>query len=236
MAGKITLDANTPELLLESDTTGGTYSEDGSEGSTLTANAQRGLFEARNNIGVAQVSASGVFCNRAGTRAMPASTGIDCRGAIVGLGFGSMNKDDWQNENFIAGVYGRASNSGTAPAYGAYFQDLLVAGLSTNLKSIDENSGTTYLSAYATSVLGLSSSQKTVYLPNDGVLGKIIFAKQIGTGYMRFYPRSGQYIYDDDSANDYYDIGNGQMGIFFFVRFYVHGSLREVWTVSRHQF
>lgn len=29
----------------------------------------------------------------------------------------------------LAGVYGRASNSGTAPAYGGFFQNLMAAGL-----------------------------------------------------------------------------------------------------------
>jgi hypothetical protein len=89
---KITLDATTPQILLESTTTGGTYGEDGSKSSTIKLNASEGVVEARNDNGVAQVSASGVFCNNAGTQAVAASLGIERKAAIVGLGYGSLAK------------------------------------------------------------------------------------------------------------------------------------------------
>lgn len=234
MAGKITLDAEIPEILLESDTTGGTYGEDGANGSTLTTNAQRGLFEARNSNGVAQVSASGIFCNNAGTQAVSASTGLSRKAAIVGLGFGTMNKYDWENENFIAGVYGHSVNSGTAPAYGGYFQNLFISGMLLKNRSVSDSSGTVYLSTTDSFVLGLTNSgvTRTVYLPNDGVIGRTILVKQIGAGTLRFYPRSGQYIHDDSSENAYYDIPEGWLGIFNFVRFSLNGTNREVWAVS----
>ena len=233
---KITLDATTPQILLESTTTGGTYGEDGSKSSTIKLNASEGVVEARNDNGVAQVSASGVFCNNAGTQAVAASLGIERKAAIVGLGYGSLAKETWNNENFIAGVYGIASNNSTAPAYGGYFQNLLVAGMLLNTKSIDNNTGTLNLSEYYSGVLGLCSTQKTIYLPNDGVIGRMIFVKMIGTGSLRFYPRSGQYLYDDDSANDYYEIGCGQMAVLWFTRFYVNSVVRDAWTISRFSF
>lgn len=206
--------------------------------SEIELNAGNGLIEARNDMGVSYMTPGGIFSNWANTDAVSATLGITRKAAIVGLGFGNLDKSQWDNENFIAGIYGTASNRGTAPAYGGFFQNLMAAGLLLNVKSIDDNSGATYLTEYQSLVLGLTNKgvTKTVYLPNDGVVGRFVFVKQIGVGQLRFYPRSGQYIHDDSSANDYYDIPEGWMGVFAFVRFNFNGVLRQCWTVSKFSY
>lgn len=206
--------------------------------SEIELNAGNGLIEARNDMGVSYMTPGGIFSNWANTDAVSATLGIARKAAIVGLGFGNLDKSQWDNENFIAGIYGTASNRGTAPAYGGFFQNLMAAGLLLNVKSIDDNSGATYLTEYQSLVLGLTNKgvTKTVYLPNDGVVGRFVFVKQIGVGQLRFYPRSGQYIHDDSSANDYYDIPEGWMGVFAFVRFNFNGVLRQCWTVSKFSY
>ena len=206
--------------------------------SEIELNAGNGLIEARNDVGVSYMTPGGIFSNWANTDAVSATLGITRKAAIVGLGFGNLDKSQWGNENFIAGIYGTASNRGTAPAYGGFFQNLMAAGLLLNVKSIDDNSGTTYLTEYQSFVLGLTNKgvTKNVYLPNDGIIGRFVFVKQIGVGQLKFYPRSGQYIHDDSSANDYYDIPEGWMGVFVFTRFMFNGVLRQCWTVSRFKF
>lgn len=206
--------------------------------SKIELNAGNGLIEARNDMGVSYMTPGGIFSNWANTDAVSATLGITRKAAIVGLGFGNLDKSQWDNENFIAGIYGTASNRGTAPAYGGFFQNLMAAGLLLNVKSIDDNSGTTYLTEYQSFVLGLTNKgvTKNVYLPNDGIVGRFVFVKQIGVGQLKFYPRSGQYIHDDSSANDYYDIPEGWMGVFVFTRFMFNGVLRQCWTVSRFRF
>lgn len=206
--------------------------------SEIELNAGNGLIEARNDVGVSYMTPGGIFSNWANTDAVSATLGITRKAAIVGLGFGNLDKSQWDNENFIAGIYGTASNRGTAPAYGGFFQNLMAAGLLLNVKSIDDNSGTTYLTEYQSFVLGLTNKgvTKNVYLPNDGMIGRFVFVKQIGVGQLKFYPRSGQYIHDDSSANDYYDIPEGWMGVFVFTRFMFNGVLRQCWTVSRFKF
>lgn len=238
---KIILDASMARILIESSRSGGDYSESQYQGSKITIDANSGVIEARSKSSssrVAYMSPTGIFCNNAETQAVSATLGISRKASIVGLGFGNLNKSQWDNENFIAGVYGTANNSGTAPAYGGFFQNLMAAGLLLNVKSIDDNSGTTYLTEYQSLVLGLTNKgvTKTVYLPNDGVVGRFVFVKQIGVGQLRFYPRSGQYIHDDSSANDYYDIPEGWMGVFAFVRFNFNGVLRQCWTVSKFSY
>lgn len=235
---KIILDASMARILIESSRSGGDYSESQYQGSKITIDANNGLIEARSksNSRVAYMSPTGIFCNNAETQAVSAILGYTHKASIVGLGFGTVNKSDWNNENFLAGVYGRASNSGTAPAYGGFFQNLMAAGLFLHRKAIEESSSSVYLSETDSFVIGYSRNQQIVYLPSDGVIGRTIFFKQWWTGYMRVYPRSGNVLYDDHTQNDYYDIGEGQGAIFHFTVGYVDGVKKSAWLVSRYKF
>lgn len=235
---KVVLDASMARILIESSRSGGDYSESQYQGSKITIDANNGLIEARSksNSRVAYMSPTGIFCNNAETQAVSAVLGYTHKAAIVGLGFGTVNKSNWSNENFLAGVYGRASNSGTAPAYGGFFQNLMAAGLFLHRKAIEESSSSVYLSETDSLVIGYSRNQQIVYLPSDGVIGRTIFFKQWWTGYMRVYPRNGNVLYDDSTQNDYYDIGEGQGAIFHFTIGYVNGVKKSAWLVSRYKF
>lgn len=232
------LNGKTGKIHLKSTSTGGDYSLD-NDGSEIDIDAALGEVSARNDNGVAYLSASGVFCNNAKTNALPISTGYTHYGAVVGLGVGNVN-NDWMFEKestIIAGVYGQASNSGNAPAYGGYFWDLMAAGLILRPKYIGD-AGTYYLYDGYTQCLGFSNSGKTatVYLPTGEMEGKVIFAKQIGQGGMRFRARTGQFIFDDISANDYYDVPEGWEAKFTFAIFYLNDVKKEAWLVSRWKF
>lgn len=235
---KIILDASMARILIESSRSGGDYSESQYQGSKITIDANNGLIEARSksNSRVAYMSPTGIFCNNAETQAVSAILGYTHKASIVGLGFGTVNKSDWNNENFLAGVYGRASNSGTAPAYGGFFQNLMAAGLFLHRKAVEESSSSVYLSETDSLVIGYSRNRQIVYLPSDGVIGRTIFFKQWWTGYMRVYPRSGNVLYDDSSQNDFYDIGEGQGAIFHFTVGYVNDVKKSAWLVSRYKF
>lgn len=235
---KVVLDASMARILIESSRSGGDYSESQYQGSKITIDANNGLIEARSksNSRVAYMSPTGIFCNNAETQAVSAVLGYTHKAAIVGLGFGTVNKSNWNNENFLAGVYGRASNSGTAPAYGGFFQNLMAAGLFLHRKAVEESSSSVYLSETDSLVIGYSRNQQIVYLPSDGVIGRTIFFKQWWTGYMRVYPRNGNVLYDDSSQNDYYDIGEGQGAIFHFTIGYINEVKKSAWLVSRYKF
>lgn len=75
-----------------------------------------------------------------------------------------------------------------------------------------------------------------MYLPSEDMEGKVIFAKQIGQGTTRFYPMSGQKIFDDSSENEYYDMGEGQEMKFTFAIYKKGIEIIEVWLVSRWKF
>lgn len=243
---KITLDASAAQILIESASSGGDYSLLSGLGSKITLNANSGAVRVQAksaptySTGVAYMSPTGIFANLAGTDGMPASSGYTHRGAIVGLGFANVSKNAWSvngNDTIIAGVYGRASNNGDAPAYGGFFYGLFAGGLTLGRKCITGTSNTTtYLNAEDSVVIGYTSACGIVYLPNGPKEGQIVFVKQWWSGYMRFRARSGYAIYDDTSENDYYDFSEGQGGFFVFTIGYINSVKTQAWLVCRFKY
>lgn len=237
-----------PKIVLESENSGGsqTMTEDRTLGSIITLDATQGIVETRNKdySAVSYMSPAGIFANRAGQEAMSATSGCTYRASVVGLGFANVNKQDWQvniNQTMIAGIFGRASNNGTAPAYGGFFQRLYAGGLVLGRKAIvDTTSNTNYLATGDTMVIGYCSDEEIVYLPTDPYEGQVVFVKQWWSGYMRFKPRTGHHIYDDHTENDYYDFAEGQGGMFVFSIGYIgsgsSAKKTEAWIVSRWKF
>lgn len=248
-SGKITLDAKGGLIKIESATSGGDHSLYTTMGANITLDANRGVIQAtaKNapsySTGTAYMSPSGIFANMAGTDSISASTGRTHRSAIVGLGFANVSKSAYElngDETLVAGVYGRADNQGTAPAYGGYFWDLKACGLILNTKFISDNSSYSdrCLSKSVSFVIGLCNKNvvKDVYLPNDTKNGRIIKFKQMGAGAMRVRPMSGQHIYDDTSENDYYDCEEGQCLEFVFGIWVKGSTTTNVWTVSKYKY
>lgn len=245
---KITLDAKGGEILLETLNNGGdnVMSEyQGVYGANIKASLNNGTVEVRskkNSSSVSYISPTGVFSNMAGTDGMPLSSGYTHRGAVVGLGFANVKKREWAVnavETIVAGVYGRADNSGTAPAYGGFFYDLYAGGLTLGRICITENgkSGhSSYLSSDDSLVIGYSRYAETVYLPSDPKEGQVIFVKQWWSGSLLFKPLTGHHIYDDSSENTDYAFSEGQGGMFVFTIGYVNSVKKESWIVSRWKF
>lgn len=245
---KITLDAKGGEILLETSNNGGdnVMSEyQGVYGANIKASLNNGTVEVRskkNSSSVSYISPTGVFSNMAGTDGMPLSSGYTHRGAVVGLGSANVKKREWAInavDTIVAGVYGRADNSGTAPAYGGFFYDLYAGGLTLGRICITENgkSGhSSYLSSDDSLVIGYSRYAETVYLPSDPKEGQVIFVKQWWSGSLLFKPLTGHHIYDDASENTDYAFGEGQGGMFVFTIGYVNSVKKEAWIVSRWKF
>lgn len=235
----IELDAKNKRIKITSATSGGSYSQE-NLGSVITLDAGSGIVETRsknNSSTVSYMSPTGIFANRAGTQCVAASTGADQRAAICALGFGSLNKSEWSlgaDERLIAGMYGYASNSGTAPSYGGYFFNLKIKGLIYGVKYITATS--TYITDAMSLVVGFTSGQAKVYLPASTREGQTIIFKQWWTGYMRIYPRNGQKIFDDHTENEYYDVSEGQELIAHFVKAAINGENVQVWVVSKYKY
>lgn len=235
----IELDAKNKRIKITSATSGGSYSQE-NLGSVITLDAGSGIVETRsknNSSTVSYMSPTGIFANRAGTQCVAASTGADQRAAICALGYGNLSKSPWQtnaDERLIAGMYGYASNSGTAPSYGGYFFNLKVKGVIYGIKYITASG--VYLTDAMSLVVGFTSSQAKVYLPASTREGQTIIFKQWWTGSMRIYPRNGQKIFDDHTENEYYDVSEGQELIAHFVKAAINGENVQVWVVSKYKF
>lgn len=236
-----------PKIILESERSGGDYSLEQALGSKITLDATQGIIRTEatgSTSAVSYLSPSGIFANRAATESMPAGTGCTYRSAIVGLGFANVNKSEWQtniNQTMVSGVFGRASNSGTAPAYGGFFNMLYAGGLVLGRKAITGTSdNTTYLSAGDSIIIGYNSAVSTVYLPSDPYEGQVIFVKQWWSGTMLFRPRTNHHIYDDHTKNEYYDFPEGYAGMFVFSIGYIGSGSNavktEAWIVSRWKY
>lgn len=235
----IELDAKNKIIKITSSNSGGSYPQE-NLGSVIKLDASSGIVETRSKSGysaVSYMSPTGLFANRAGTQCVAASSGMDQRASICALGYGNLNKSDWQmggDERLIAGLYGYASNSGTAPSYGGYIFNLKVKGLIYGIKYI--TSSGVYLTDAMSLVVGFTSNQARVYLPASTREGQTIIFKQWWTGYMRIYPRNGQKIYDDHTENEYYDVGEGQELTAHFVRASINGESVQVWLVSKYKY
>lgn len=235
----IELDAKNKIIKITSSNSGGSYSQE-NLGSVIKLDASSGIVETRSKSGysaVSYMSPTGLFANRAGTQCVASSSGMDQRASICALGYGNLNKSDWQmggDERLIAGLYGYASNSGTAPSYGGYIFNLKVKGLIYGIKYI--TSSGVYLTDAMSLVVGFTSNRARVYLPASTREGQTIIFKQWWTGYMRIYPRNGQKIYDDHTENEYYDVGEGQELTAHFVRASINGESVQVWLVSRYKY
>lgn len=235
----IELDAKNKRIKITSATSGGSYSQE-NIGSVITLDAGNGTVETRsknNSSTVSYMSPTGIFANRAGTQCVGSSTGMDQRAAICALGYGNLSKSQWStgaDERLIAGMYGYASNSGTAPSYGGYFFNLKVKGVIYGIKYITASG--VYLTDAMSLVVGFTNSQAKVYLPASTREGQTIIFKQWWTGSMRIYPRNGQKIFDDHTENEYYDVSEGQELIAHFVRAAINGESVQVWVVSKYKF
>lgn len=235
----IELDAKNKRIKITSATSGGSYSQE-NIGSVITLDAGNGTVETRsknNSSTVSYMSPTGIFANRAGTQCVASSTGMDQRAAICALGYGNLSKSQWStgaDERLIAGMYGYASNSGTAPSYGGYFFNLKVKGVIYGIKYITASG--VYLTDAMSLVVGFTNSQAKVYLPASTREGQTIIFKQWWTGSMRIYPRNGQKIFDDHTENEYYDVSEGQELIAHFVRAAINGESVQVWVVSKYKF
>ncbi|MDB0602369.1 hypothetical protein PL373_14705 [Tenacibaculum maritimum] len=157
---------------------------------TLKLDSTQGRLEARHtgdsyqNSGVSYVDSEGVFANFAGTQALPKSSGLEIKGAVVGLGFGKLNKAAYgSNDDAIAGVVGRAYNSASnpAPAFGGLFFGLKTYGLFFNVKTVTGSSH--YVTGSEDYISCYYSGTTNIYLPtSERHPGRVIYVKRINGG------------------------------------------------------
>lgn len=244
----ITLDALRGLIELETNTNGGEYNlGSNGYGSKISLSLDNGTIEVRAkkspsySTGTAYMSPTGIFANLAETDGMPSSSGYTQRGAIVGLGFANLNKREWamnEDESLVAGIYGRASNNGTAPAYGGFFYNLKACGFAKSTFYFTDSKDGYSLSKTQTTVIGLINKDKTntIYLPSDAYEGMEVEVIQMGQGVTRIDTNDGTHIYDDDSENEYYDCACGWVTVCRRVTYSINKINYDIWAVHQYHF
>lgn len=248
----VKLDSSNKKIILQ--TSGASYNDgsydymmNSSFGSILTLDGSNGIIEARAkkspsySTATSYLSSNGIFSNIAGINGMPASTGYTQRGAIVGLGFANVNKNSWAinaDETIVAGVYGRAHNSGTAAAYGGFFYQLKACGLTTSVCYFTDDDAGAQISLDDTTVIGLINKgiTCTIYLPKNAHEGQEVEIIQMGQGVTRIDTNDGTHIYDDTSENEYYDCAEGWVTICKRVRYTINNVTRDIWVAHQYRY
>ncbi len=170
-----------------------TYADDGGSKTykqTITLDSLLGQLRAEHtgdadqNSGITYIDSEGVFANFAGIQAVPLASGIEIKGAIVGLGFGKLNKTAYGSAGAICGVFGRASNSAgnPAPAYGGYFMNLMAAGLIINTYNVLAGATEYTVTNTIVYVSCYNTNAATVYLPASPYKGRVVYIKRINAG------------------------------------------------------
>ena len=248
----VKLDSSNKKITLQ---TSGTSYNDGSYdymmnsgfGSILTLDGSNGIIEAcakkspSYSTATSYLSSNGIFSNIAGINGMPASTGYTQRGAVVGLGYANVNKNTWSinaDETIVAGVYGRAHNSGTAAAYGGFFYQLKACGLTTSVYYFTDDDAGAQISLDDTTVIGLINKgiTCTIYLPKNAHEGQEVEIIQMGQGVTRIDTNDGTHIYDDTSENEYYDCAEGWVTICKRVRYTINNVTRDIWVAHQYRY
>lgn len=248
----VKLDSSNKKIILQ--TSGASYNDgsydymmNSSFGSILTLDGSNGIIEARAkkspsySTATSYLSSNGIFSNIAGINGMPALTGYTQRGAIVGLGFANVNKNSWAinaDETIVAGVYGRAHNSGTAAAYGGFFYQLKACGLTTSVYYFTDDDAGAQISLDDTTVIGLINKgiTCTIYLPKNAHEGQEVEIIQMGQGVTRIDTNDGTHIYDDSSENEYYDCAEGWVTICKRVRYTINNVTRDIWVAHQYRY
>lgn len=248
-SNKIELDASVPRIKLTSDAGGSEdYSLNPSLGCNLMIDGSNGVIKAigtTDTSKVAYLSPSGIFSNSPSIRIDPATAASGRRGAIVGLGYGTLDKPTDGTKALIAGVFGKAWNSiyNGAEAYGGYFEGLKAAGLILNTIIVSDNTDTEteayIIGENVSQVIGITNSgvRKTIYLPHSYVYeGQTIVMHQVGQGELIIKPQISEYIYPSSSPVASCTLNEGETMLFSLCQYQIASVDTRVWIMRRFSF
>ena len=148
-------------------------SADGGVNPTIVLDSDDGTITVRDANGrISVINKDGFLSNTGNQQVLPSSTGVTAKASMAGLGFGEVNKD-LSDANFLAGVFGSASNSSVNPArtFGGYFLGLFATAVHFETRII---TATTTLNASDVIVHCYNSATITVYLPANPQKGRFI--------------------------------------------------------------
>ena len=254
----IYLDATTPSIKLYNnaiqscyafiDCTGiGDYSKGGGYSSQITLDASRGMIEAvsLHSIGssgiipTTRISPFGISANYSGFKTNESGSS-ECQpyASIVGIGNATKDMSDWNKsgkETCVVGVYGKANNNSTAPAYGGYFENLKACGLVLSQRVItDEDDTTVPINSNETLMVSIANNSRAVTLPQENINGKVVIVKRLGDGELKVIVSddSGHVLSGSNTNAGVHLLQNNECAVFVLTIYKQGGQMKYVWTVN----
>ncbi len=176
---------------------------------SIDISSSSGLMEVRNSDGdVAYISSLGMFANRAGVQAVPYSSGVELKAAMVALGNGNLQKSAYSSRAAICGIYATSynSNSNPAPSWGAYINKLRALGFYMGVRQI---TSTTYLTATDFYVSCYNTGTCYIYLPSSPQEGQMILITRLNATSPTVYG-NGKSIHTDGNTVSSKKVGEGR--------------------------
>lgn len=156
-------------------------SQDGGANPTIELNSLSGEMRVNDASGrVSKIDKEGILSNAAMKQVLSVVTGIVAKASVAGLGFGDVPKDVL-NRNFLAGVFGSASNSNANPAetFGGVFFGLKSFGLHLNVEVVDQADTSHTVGDFEDYISCYNTAAATIYLPATKNVGRLIYVKRI---------------------------------------------------------
>lgn len=215
----------------------------GGYSSSITLSAETGLIQASSVMAMgtllpqAYISPYGVYANYAGIVGQSFDDGYGHYAAVAGIGNGQKSAIAWNEdgiENCVAGIYGRAHNSGTAPAYGGYFENLKAAGLVLSKRVITDTTTNVQININDTIIVCNATTSKTIVLPANNIDGKVIIVQQFGVGTLRVTVNaSSGHILGMPSVGDVYTLSQYECAVLIMSAYQENNSVKYVWSINK---
>lgn len=209
-----------------------------STGSEILLSKETGIIQItgigwNSNMPKAMMSHNGIFANRTGVIAYY-DNNSDPRhyATIAAVSRGNVAENTTINgdETLVAGVYGKVTNAGSAPAYGGYFENLKACGLVLNTYLVNDSSGSSItLSAKIAFVMDThSTGSKDVILPNDCIIGKTVIVRKAGAGTLVIKAPTGQYTNNTTQTG----VSETNYGASYICVLYKDASGNYIWSIK----
>lgn len=216
----------------------------GGYSSKITLSASNGMIEVsaleavtNNIIPKTYISPFGIHSNYSGLKA---NGNAECGhyASIVGIGNASKSRGVWSEsgeEVCVVGVYGKAHNTSSAPAYGGYFENLKACGLVLSKRVITDDTSELQVQPNDTLIIGVSSGAKTITLPKANIDGKIVIVQRLGAGDLRVQTDgSSSQSLGVSAVGGTYSLSVSECAIFTLISYKDDsGTLKYVWTIHK---
>lgn len=208
----LTIDSATQTIKIKSPKSSSGEGEPSNYSSEITISSSLGAVETKNTSGISIMSANGFYTNQAKINPFPDVLGyVPMQASVAALGTGSLNNGT--GVIGVVGVYGEATNSGNAPAYGGYFNKLRANGLIMNVKII-----TTSYTLQPTDVVvnSYATSDITVWMPRNPYIGQTYIIRRVSSSGIKLNGNGYQIWRDNPYTETWVDSAKGDTTMMIF--------------------